>query len=184
MTTNDAIWLSGMDRSAGSADSADVLKQLQDSALGLLAGLDRAPKSLRIKADQVEIELAWPEAQAGAVAAPGAPVTVAPPPGAPILMAVPTGPAEPSGAGDTDSGHYLLAHTVGVFYRAQEPGGKPFVEPGEVVSPGQQIGIIEAMKLMIPVEAEIGGRIVEALVADGSAVEYGDKLFAIEPTES
>jgi acetyl-CoA carboxylase biotin carboxyl carrier protein len=180
MTTNDAIWLSGMDRTAGHADSADVLKQLQDSALGLLAGLDRAPKSLRIKADQVEIELAWPEAQAGPVAAPAAPGAAGPP----GTMAAAAAPAEPAKAGDNGSGQYLLAHTVGVFYRSQEPGAKPFVEAGDVVAPGQQIGIIEAMKLMIPVEAEAGGRIVEALVADGAAVEYGDKLFAIEPVDS
>lgn len=177
MTTNDAIWLSGMDRTAGPADSADVLKQLQDSALGLLAGLDRAPKSLRIKADQVEIELAWPEAQAGPVAAPAVPGAAGP-------MAAAAAPAEPAKAGDTGGGQYLVAHTVGVFYRSQEPGAKPFVEAGDVVAPGQQIGIIEAMKLMIPVEAEAGGRIVEALVADGTAVEYGDKLFAIEPVDS
>lgn len=179
MTTNDAIWLSGMDRSAGPADSADVLKQLQDSALGLLAGLDRAPKSLRIKADQVEIELAWPEAPAS-TAAPGAPAAGTP--GA-LNAPGPAAAAEQAGANDA-GGHYLVAHTVGVFYRAQEPGAKPFVEPGDIVTPGQQIGIIEAMKLMIPVEAEAGGRILEVLVTDGAAIEYGDRLFSIEPIDS
>jgi len=170
MTTNDAIWLSGMDKSAGQNDSADVLKQLTDSALGLLAGLDRAPKSLRIKADQVEIEVAWPEVEV---------VAAAP---APVAAAVAT--AEAARSADTGTGQFFVAHTVGVFYRSHEPGAKPFVDAGDVVMPGQQIGIIEAMKLMIPVEADAPARIVEVLVADGGAVEYGDKLYAIEPVDS
>ena len=144
-------------------DAAEVLRQLQESALGLLAGLGRAPSSLRIKADQVEIELQWPEPAAGAPAA------------------VPT--AQPDAAEAADTGHYVLAQTVGVFYRCPEPGAKPFVEPGDVIARGQRLGIIEAMKLMIPVEAEAAGRITEALVADGSPVEYGDRLFAFEPAD-
>jgi acetyl-CoA carboxylase biotin carboxyl carrier protein len=144
-------------------DAAEVLRQLQESALGLLAGLGRAPSSLRIKADQVEIELQWPEPAASPGTAGAAPADATP-------TDVPV-----------DTGHHVLAQTVGVFYRCPEPGAKPFVEPGDVVARGQQLGIIEAMKLMIPVEAEAAGRITEALVADGSPVEYGDRLFAFEP---
>lgn len=75
--------------------------------------------------------------------------------------------------------HTLTAPTVGVFYRSSEPGVAPFVDAGDLVSPGQQVGIVEAMKLMIPVEADRGGRVVEVLCADATAVEFGAPLFAL-----
>jgi acetyl-CoA carboxylase biotin carboxyl carrier protein len=187
MTTNEVARLFGKDKPADPASSssaAEVLKQLQDSALGLLAGLDRAPKSLRIRADQVEIEVEWPEQER--VAVPAAAAFVSPDTGATLVHGAPSGSANGSGAGvpgGTDDGsiEYMVAHTVGVFYRAPEPGAKPFVEPGDVIAQGQQIGIIEAMKLMIPVESEVAGRVVEVLVTNGAQVEYGDRLFSLEP---
>lgn len=154
------------------ADTAEVLKRLQDSALGLLAGLDRAPRSLRIKADQVEIEVEWPDVQVGP-----APAALA---GAEVVHAAGNGTGV-AAAADAGTGMYVLAHTVGVFYRSREPGAEPFVRSGDVITPGQQLGIIEAMKLMIPVESDVTGRIVEVLVSDGTPVEYGDRLFAFEP---
>lgn len=175
MTTSDARRLSmnGLtalpDRSADGPDGPDVLRRLQDSALGLLAGLDRQPRSLRIKADGAEIEVEWPE-----------PVVAAGQQAAAVAVAE-SAAAAPAESG---SGRHVCAHMVGVFYRAPEPGAKPFVEPGDVVVPGQQLGIIEAMKLMIPVEADAPGRIVEVLAADGTSVEYGDRLFAFEPVDS
>ena len=75
-----------------------------------------------------------------------------------------------------------MDQVVGMFYRSREPGAEPFVQPGDVVRPGQQVGIIEAMKLMIPVEADLDGQVLDALLADGTPVEYGDRLFAVEPT--
>jgi acetyl-CoA carboxylase biotin carboxyl carrier protein len=66
-----------------------------------------------------------------------------------------------------------------VFYRASSPGAPPFVAEGDEISSGQQIAIIEAMKLMLPVEADKGGRIAEVLVGDGDAVEYGQPLFRL-----
>ncbi|MGR7000449.1 acetyl-CoA carboxylase biotin carboxyl carrier protein [Yinghuangia aomiensis] len=76
------------------------------------------------------------------------------------------------------------APTVGVFYHAPEPGAAPFVRVGDVVAPGRQVGIVEVMKLMIPVEAERAGRITGVLVGNGDQVEYGDPLFSLEPVAS
>lgn len=90
---------------------------------------------------------------------------------------LPAPAAPPSAAAPTV--HTLTAPTVGVFYRSPEPGAAPFVDTGDLVGPGQQVGIVEAMKLMIPVEAERGGRVVEVLCADATAVEFGAPLFAL-----
>lgn len=79
--------------------------------------------------------------------------------------------------------HHVTAPTVGVFYAAPEPGAPPFVQPGDQVAPGQQIGIVEAMKLMIPVEADATGTVVEVLVASGTPVEFGERLLALAATD-
>ena len=70
---------------------------------------------------------------------------------------------------------------VGSFYRAPEPGAKPFAEVGDVVQKGQVLCIIEAMKLMNEINAEIEGEIVKIYVENGQAVQYGERLFAIKP---
>ena len=70
---------------------------------------------------------------------------------------------------------------VGTFYRAPEPGAKPFVEPGQMVKKGQVLCIIEAMKLMNEITAECDGELVKAYVENGQAVQYGERLFALRP---
>ena len=69
---------------------------------------------------------------------------------------------------------------VGTFYRAAEPGAKPFVESGQTVKKGQPLCIIEAMKLMNEINAECDGEIVKVYVENGQAVQYGERLFAIK----
>ena len=70
---------------------------------------------------------------------------------------------------------------VGTFYRAAEPGAKPFADVGEIVRKGQALCIIEAMKLMNEIDAEIDGEVVKVYVENGHAVQYGERLFAIRP---
>jgi acetyl-CoA carboxylase biotin carboxyl carrier protein len=70
---------------------------------------------------------------------------------------------------------------VGTFYRAAEPGAKAFVEVGDTVKRGQVLCIIEAMKLMNEINAEIDGELVKVYVENGQAVQYGERLFAIKP---
>ena len=75
----------------------------------------------------------------------------------------------------------LKSPIVGTFYRATEPGARPFVEKGEMVKKGQVLCIIEAMKLMNEIEAELDGTIVACLAENGQPVEYGEPLFQIRP---
>ncbi|WP_308301995.1 biotin/lipoyl-containing protein [Frankia sp. AgKG'84/4] len=73
--------------------------------------------------------------------------------------------------------------SVGVFYRAAEPGKAPFVTEGDVVRAGQQVGIVEAMKLMIPIEADRAGRIVRILAEDTAPIEHDQPLFVLAPVD-
>ncbi|BAY10381.1 acetyl-CoA carboxylase biotin carboxyl carrier protein [Calothrix sp. NIES-2098] len=70
---------------------------------------------------------------------------------------------------------------VGTFYRAPAPGEAPFVEVGDRVRSGQTVCIIEAMKLMNEIEAEVSGQVMEILVQNGEPVEYGQPLMRINP---
>ena len=74
----------------------------------------------------------------------------------------------------------LRSPQVGTFYLSAEPHGEPFVREGSIVEPGQVIGLIEAMKLINEVEAEVGGVVRRVLVEDGQPVEYGQALFELE----
>ncbi len=85
---------------------------------------------------------------------------------------------------DESNGKGLLPITspmVGTFYRASSPTAPPFVSVGDVVSPGQTVCIIEAMKLMNDLPAEISGRVVKVCVENGTTVEYGQTLFMVNP---
>ena len=70
---------------------------------------------------------------------------------------------------------------VGVFYRAPEPGAPPFVQPGDLVAPGQTLCLLEAMKLFNELKAETAGRVTAIHVEDGQPVEFGQLLFELEP---
>jgi acetyl-CoA carboxylase biotin carboxyl carrier protein len=70
---------------------------------------------------------------------------------------------------------------VGTFYRSASPDAPSYVEVGDVVKKGQVICIIEAMKLMNEIEAEVNGKIVKVLAENAQPVEYGEPLFHIEP---
>lgn len=76
---------------------------------------------------------------------------------------------------------YVKSPIVGTFYEAPAPGAPPFVQVGDTVRPGQVLCIIESMKLMNEIEAEIAGVIVSRLVENAQPVEYGEALFAIRP---
>jgi biotin carboxyl carrier protein len=77
--------------------------------------------------------------------------------------------------------HAVVAPVVGTFYRRPAPGQPPFVEVGDEVAEETVVAIVEVMKLMVPVEAGIAGRIERALVDDASPVEEGQALFEVAP---
>lgn len=81
---------------------------------------------------------------------------------------------------EAPKGKPITSPMVGTFYMASSPGAKPFVEVGSSVSTGQVVCIIEAMKLMNEIEAEVSGKVTQICVKDGEAVEYGQVLMYVE----
>ena len=77
--------------------------------------------------------------------------------------------------------HTVHSPIVGTFYECPSPGSPPFVKVGDTVEIGQVLCIVEAMKLMNEIEADVAGEIVKKLVANGQAIEYGQELFVIRP---
>ena len=78
------------------------------------------------------------------------------------------------------SGNLISSPMVGTYYSAPSPSAKPFVTVGQHVNKGDTIGIIEAMKIMNQIEADHSGTVVEILVKDGEAVEFGQALIVIQ----
>ena len=74
----------------------------------------------------------------------------------------------------------IVAPMVGTFYTASSPTQPPFVAEGDVIEPGQPIGIIEAMKMMNEIEAEFGGSVTRILVQNAQPVEYGQPLMVVQ----
>ena len=96
-------------------------------------------------------------------------------PSAPIQAAV----APPKPADERDI--LVKSPIVGTYYDAPSPGAAPFVKPGDRVEPKQILCIIESMKLMNEIEAEVSGVVVQTHVENGRPVEYGESLFTIRP---
>ena len=111
-------------------------------------------------------------------AAPVATTSAAPAPAAPPAVAAPAA-ATPAAAGSGNQGA-IISPMVGTFYRAPAPDADPYVEVGDMVTVGQTVCIVEAMKLMNEIESEVKGRVVKILVENAQPVEYGQKLFLVE----
>ena len=90
----------------------------------------------------------------------------------------------PAAAGEDEGGELCIMKSpiVGTFYRAAEPGAKEFVSVGDTVRKGQVLCIIEAMKLMNEIDSEYDGEITNIYIENGQAVQYGERLFAIKPS--
>ncbi len=93
------------------------------------------------------------------------------------MAAAPTTAAPAAPAAKTPRGAVETSPMVGVFYAAASPGEAPFVNVGQTVSAGETLGIIEAMKIMNPIEATKSGVIEEILVKNGEVIQFGQPLF-------
>ena len=111
--------------------------------------------------------------------APAAPVVAATAAAAPVALTVAANGATALPLAEPE-GHVVKSPMVGTFYRCPSPGAASFIELGQAVKPGDTLCIIEAMKLLNEIEAEIGGTIKQILVENGQPVEYGQPLFIIE----
>jgi acetyl-CoA carboxylase biotin carboxyl carrier protein len=92
----------------------------------------------------------------------------------------PTAPVLTPTQEDTDFA-VVKSPIVGTFYRAPEPGSKPYADVGDTVKKGQVLCIIEAMKLMNEINSDVDGEVVKVYVENGQPVQYGERLFAIRP---
>ena len=115
---------------------------------------------------------AAPVQQAAAYAPPPQPAFAAPPPAAAPAPAA-AAPAE------DDKAHFVTSPFVGTFYRRPNPDSPNYVSVHDKVDKGQVLCIVEAMKLMNEIEADVGGTVTAILVDDGAPVEYGQRLFKI-----
>ena len=93
------------------------------------------------------------------------------------VAAAPTTAAPAAAAAKTPRGAVETSPMVGVFYAAASPGEAPFVNVGQTVSAGETLGIIEAMKIMNPIEATQSGVVEEILVKNGDVIQFGQPLF-------
>ncbi|MDJ0908523.1 MAG: acetyl-CoA carboxylase biotin carboxyl carrier protein [Woeseiaceae bacterium] len=123
----------------------------------------------------------------------GAPVAAAPAP-APVAIAAPAAPAPAPAAAPADSapapapaaeavdeeGFEVAAPMVGTYYSAASPGAAPYVQVGDRVNEGDTLCIIEAMKMMNQIEADVAGVVKSIRVQNGEPVEYGQTLFVID----
>ena len=109
-------------------------------------------------------------------------------PAPPVAATAPSG-GEPGAAGSagraaapaTETLVPITSPMVGTFYRAPAPDADPYIEVGDIVEVGQTVCIVEAMKLMNEIESEARGRVVQILAENAQPVEFGQKLFLLEP---
>lgn len=139
----------------------------------------RAVIRLASESDVAELTVESPTLKVTVKKLPGGPPSVSTPP-ARAHTAPPATPAPPVPA--TDHLVPVIAPMVGTFYRSPNPDAPPFVSEGDVIDPGQTVCIIEAMKLLNEIQADVGGRVVRVLAENATPVEYGQPLFMIDPT--
>jgi acetyl-CoA carboxylase biotin carboxyl carrier protein len=143
------------------------LTALRDHARSLATELPGSLRRIRVRSGDRVVEVEWQLAKGGVAA------------GQPTATAVDS--AGDSGGVDS-SLELVLAPMVGTFYRAPEPGAEPFVQVGDTIEVGGVVGIVEAMKLMNPIQAEVAGVVTDVLVANAETVEFGQPLIAVEPS--
>ncbi|MGP4103218.1 acetyl-CoA carboxylase biotin carboxyl carrier protein, partial [Nonomuraea sp. KM90] len=148
-------------------DDGSELDVVRASAIELMKNASPRLRRIKVHSGDADVELEWvtdePRPAAGPVVGPVAgtfsagPVTVA------VEAAAVAAPVD-------ENLLFIRSPIVGTFYHAPEPGAKPFVAAGGRVEKGQQIGIVEALKMMNPIEADCSGEVVEVLVADATPV--------------
>ena len=144
-----------------------LIELLEESDINEIE-IQEGEESLRIS--RASSVVAAPVVQAAPVAA--APVAAAPVAAAPVAEA----PAAPA-----IDGHAVTSPMVGTFYSRANPESDPFVKVGDIVSEDTIVCIVEAMKVFNEIPAECSGKIVEVLVKDQEAIDFGKPMFRVEP---
>ncbi|MEW6509437.1 MAG: acetyl-CoA carboxylase biotin carboxyl carrier protein [Bacteroidota bacterium] len=135
--------------------------------------------------DEIEIEEEGRKIRVAKNAPPAVQGVMVPPtmpaPGANPAPAPPAAaPSSPPAAPPPQNLHEIRSPIVGTFYRAPAPDAAPFVQIGSLIQPGTVLCIVEAMKLMNEIEADVAGKVSRILVENGQPVEYDQPLFLVE----
>jgi len=146
-----------------------LIELLDESGIAEIE-ITEGEESVRISRYSNQAPAPAPVALPALVAAPAAPVAAAAAP-APIAATV---------AEMEEDGHAVTAPMVGTFYSSPSPGSAEFVQVGDRVNVGDTLCIVEAMKMMNPIEAEVSGTIKSIRAQNGDPVEYGQTLFMID----
>jgi len=148
-----------------------LIELLEESAISEIE-IKEGEESVRIsRANSAPVYA--PPAQPMPAAAP----PLAPPPAA----AMPAAPATPAAAAEPElEGTVVNSPMVGTYYAAPSPGAPAFVKVGQSIKPGDTICIVEAMKILNQIEAEVGGVVKRLLVEDGQPVEFGEPLMILD----
>ncbi|MFI6236745.1 acetyl-CoA carboxylase biotin carboxyl carrier protein [Micromonospora sp. NPDC050784] len=152
-------------------DGEEALAGLRRQAQHLIAELAGPVRRIRLRSGPAVLEVEWHPEDVTRPELPAVPAQAASAPGSPPAVLRPPVPGRPA----------VRAPIVGTFYRAPEPGARPFVAVGDLVRPGQPVAIVEAMKLMNEVTADRAGRVAAILVEDGQPVEYDQPLVELDP---
>ncbi len=148
-------------------------EKIRDLIEKLTALMDaRRLDELEVEVDNLKVALRRGRGDAG-----GQAVALAPPPSAPAAPQQKPTPAPQAAEGL----HVVRSPMVGIFYHAPSPEADPFVQVGDEVKPDTVLCIIEAMKVMNELKAEVEGVIQSIEVENGQTVEYGQPLFVIAP---
>ena len=150
----------------------DQLESVAREAHALLGKVAGPVRRISVQAGDHRVEIEWDP-----MAAPAGPAVPLPPGG---TLTTDGGVVD---SGTLPAGHIITAPLVGTFYRAAEPGSPPFVEEGDPIEVGQEVGIVEAMKIMNRVVSDAAGRLGRVLVGNGEMVEFGQPLFQLEPPD-
>jgi len=150
------------------AERPEAVSDLGAAVHDIVRKLPGPLRRVRVQADGCVVEVEWgDDIMPDTLVAPAAPRVV----------------TESKDTEPEDPGASVTAPVVGTFYLRSSPEAAPFVEVGDVVEEGRQVGLIETMKLFTPVTADRAGRITAVCAADGEMVEYGQRLFALDPGE-
>ncbi len=151
-----------------------LIELLDESGIAEIE-ITEGEESLRISRYAQGAPVAMAPAPVATAAQPPAAPAAAPAPPAPAPAPAPVAAAEPE-----EDGYVIAVPMVGTFYTAASPGAAPYVQVGDRVNEGDTLCIIEAMKMMNQIEADVSGVIKSIRAQNGEPVEFGQQLFVID----
>jgi acetyl-CoA carboxylase biotin carboxyl carrier protein len=165
---------------APTAAAAMTVEELRAQTRLLAGELPGTLRRITLRAGGISVDVEWetaPVAPAPVAVPPAPAVATAPTAAVPQSTAAPVEDAAPAGLVQ------VTAPLVGTYYQAPSPGAEPFVQVGDIVEPGAQLAVVEAMKLLNSITADVRGRVHAIHAQDGEVVEYAQPLIDLVPVD-